>query len=71
MIFQNEKVSLYLEVVKYQFENANIACDRNWLIVKVKLLEVNKVYNTMDPFFKNIRFTTHEELVSIITKPSI
>lgn len=52
MIFQNEKVSLYLEVVKYQFENANNACDRNWLIVKVKLLEVNKVYNMMDPFFK-------------------
>ncbi|EJS68725.1 PadR family transcriptional regulator [Bacillus cereus] len=52
MIFQNEKVSLQLDVVKYEFENAHIACDRNWLIVKAKLSEENKVFETMDPFLQ-------------------
>ncbi|PFN19764.1 WapI family immunity protein [Bacillus cereus] len=52
MIFQNEKVSLQLDVVKYEFENAHIACDRNWLMVKAKLSEENKVFETMDPFLQ-------------------
>ncbi|MDM5239593.1 PadR family transcriptional regulator [Bacillus cereus] len=52
MNFQNEKISLHLEVVKYEFENANNACDRNWLMVKAKLSEENKVFETMDPFLQ-------------------
>ncbi|KFN02364.1 PadR family transcriptional regulator [Bacillus clarus] len=49
MIFQNEKISLHLGVVKYQLENANNTCDRNWLMVKVKLSEENSVFETIDP----------------------
>ncbi|PEC22245.1 WapI family immunity protein [Bacillus cereus] len=52
MNFQNEKISLHLEFVKYEFENANNACDRNWLMVKAKLSEENKVFETMDPFLQ-------------------
>ncbi|MGH0431102.1 WapI family immunity protein [Bacillus hominis] len=52
MIFQNEIVALHIEVVKYQFENANNTCDRNWLMIKAKLSEENKVFETMDPFLQ-------------------
>ncbi|EEK78449.1 hypothetical protein bcere0009_25850 [Bacillus cereus R309803] len=58
MIFQNKKVSLQLEVVKYEFENANNTCDRNWLMVKAKLSEENKVFETMDPFYKLPTYST-------------
>ena len=43
MIFQNEIVSLHFEAVKYEFNNAFDTFDRNWLIIKVKLSEGNKV----------------------------
>ncbi|HDR7390568.1 WapI family immunity protein [Bacillus toyonensis] len=52
MDFQNEKVALHLEVVRYQFKDAKEECDRNWLIVKAKLSEGNKVFETMDPFLQ-------------------
>ena len=37
MNFQNEKISLRLEVVNYQYADAKDECDRNWLRVKAKL----------------------------------
>ncbi|PEN46765.1 PadR family transcriptional regulator [Bacillus toyonensis] len=52
MDFQNEKVALHLEVVRYQFKDAKEECDRNWFIVKAKLSEGNKVFETMDPFLQ-------------------
>lgn len=52
MNFQNKKIVLHLEVVKYQFKDAKEECDRNWLIVKAKLSEGNKVFETMDPFLQ-------------------
>ncbi|QQN81401.1 WapI family immunity protein [Bacillus toyonensis] len=52
MDFQNEKVALHLEVVRYQFKDAKEECDRNWLIVKAKLSEGNKVFETMDPLLQ-------------------
>ncbi|PFD39187.1 PadR family transcriptional regulator [Bacillus cereus] len=52
MNFKNERVALHLEVVKYQFKDAKDECDRNWLIVKAKLSEENKVFETMDPFLQ-------------------
>ncbi|MGE7935245.1 WapI family immunity protein [Bacillus paramycoides] len=52
MNFQNEKLALHLEVVKYQFKDAKDECDRNWLIVKARLSEENKVFETMDPFLQ-------------------
>ncbi|MFF2880030.1 WapI family immunity protein [Bacillus toyonensis] len=52
MDFQNEKGALHLEVVRYQFKDAKEECDRNWLIVKAKLSEGNKVFETMDPFLQ-------------------
>ncbi|MDR4984282.1 PadR family transcriptional regulator [Bacillus cereus] len=52
MNFQNEKISLHLEVVKYEFENANDTYDRNWLMVKAKLLEENNIFEKIDPFLQ-------------------
>ena len=52
MNFKNKKVSLHLEVVKYQYKDAKDECDRNWLIVKARLSEENKVFKTMDPFLQ-------------------
>lgn len=52
MNFQNEKISLHLEVVNYQYADAKDECDRNWLRVKAKLSEENKVFETMDPFLQ-------------------
>ncbi|SCM95339.1 Uncharacterized protein BWINRASL_02747 [Bacillus mycoides] len=52
MNFQNEKISLHLEVVNYQYKDAKDECDRNWLIVKAKLSEEDKVFKTMDPFLQ-------------------
>ncbi|GLV64540.1 hypothetical protein Bmyc01_32100 [Bacillus mycoides] len=52
MNFKNEKVALRLEVVNYQFNDAKDECDRNWLRVKAKLSEENKVFETMDPFLQ-------------------
>ncbi|MFJ8353547.1 WapI family immunity protein [Bacillus paramycoides] len=52
MNFQNEKLALHLEVVKYQFKDAKDECDRNWLIVKARLSEENKVFETRDPFLQ-------------------
>ncbi|PEQ41070.1 PadR family transcriptional regulator [Bacillus cereus] len=52
MNFQNEKISLHLEVVNYQYKDAIDECDRNWLRVKAKLSEENKVFETMDPFLQ-------------------
>ncbi|MDM5194087.1 PadR family transcriptional regulator [Bacillus hominis] len=52
MNFQNEKISLHLEVVNYQYKDAKDECDRNWLMVKAKLSEENKVFKTMDPFLQ-------------------
>ncbi len=58
MIFQNEIVSLHFEAVKYEFNNAFDTFDRNWLIIKVKLSEGNKVFETMDPFYKLANYNT-------------
>ncbi|QWG34028.1 PadR family transcriptional regulator [Bacillus mycoides] len=52
MNFKNEKVALHLEAVKYQYKDAKDECDRNWLMVKAKLLEESKVFETMDPFLQ-------------------
>lgn len=52
MNFQNEKISLHLEVVNYQYADAKDECDRNWLRVTAKLSEENKVFETMDPFLQ-------------------
>lgn len=52
MNFKNEKISLHLEVVNYQYKDAKDECDRNWLRVKAKLSEENKVFETMDPFLQ-------------------
>ncbi|CAM3971762.1 WapI family immunity protein [Bacillus paramycoides] len=52
MNFKNEKVTLHLEVMKYQYKDAKDECDRNWLIVKARLSEENKVFETMDPFLQ-------------------
>lgn len=52
MNFKNEKISLHLEVVKYQYKDTKDECDRNWLMVKAKLLEESKVFETMDPFLQ-------------------
>ncbi|MGR3778796.1 WapI family immunity protein [Bacillus paramycoides] len=52
MNFKNEKVTLHLEVMKYQYKDAKDECDRNWLIVKARLSEENKVFETTDPFLQ-------------------
>ncbi|MGW6191206.1 WapI family immunity protein [Bacillus cereus] len=52
MNFKNEKISLHLEVVNYQYKDAKDECDRNWLRVKAKLSEESKVFETMDPFLQ-------------------
>ncbi|MBJ7983941.1 MULTISPECIES: WapI family immunity protein [Bacillus] len=52
MNFKNEKISLHLEVVNYQYKDAKDECDRNWLRVKARLSEENKVFETMDPFLQ-------------------
>ncbi|MDA1904561.1 PadR family transcriptional regulator [Bacillus cereus] len=70
MIFQNEIVSLHLEAVKYEFNNAFDTFDRNWLIIKVKLSEGNKVFETMDPFLQTSELQNMKEWFQTLPNPT-
>ncbi|HDR7798266.1 PadR family transcriptional regulator [Bacillus tropicus] len=70
MIFQNEIVSLHLEAVKYEFNNAFDTFDRNWLIIKVKLSEGNKVFETMDPFLQTSELQHMKEWFQTLPYPT-
>lgn len=48
-ITQNQK-QFQLEVVGYQYPYAEGKYDRNWLLVKVHVVEGEKKYETVDPF---------------------
>ncbi|HFJ9286511.1 PadR family transcriptional regulator [Bacillus toyonensis] len=70
MDFQNEKVALHLEVVRYQFKDAKEECDRNWLIVKAKLSEGNKVFETMDPFLQTFDLQHMKKWFQLLPNPT-
>ncbi|MGE7881968.1 WapI family immunity protein [Bacillus sp. NPDC094077] len=81
MIFQNEKVSMYLGVVKYQFKDAEDEWDRSWLMARIKLVEKNRVFETIDPcletgelkymikWFRSLPNPTYDELS--FTEPNL
>ncbi|KEK22905.1 WapI family immunity protein [Bacillus gaemokensis] len=70
MKFQNEKVVLHLEIVKYQFENAEDKYDRNWLMVKLKFSEEKRVFETMDPCLETHELQYMIKWFQLLPKPT-